>query len=143
MKRQRSRQRGASLIEFVICAFTLLLVSFAGIEMDRLLFVYSNVTDAAKAGMRYAITHGNNKTVGACSQSDHTDVDNLVKSYLAGIDKSRTAPDFVVDVSYPNTTNATGDPVKVVIRYKYDPWIQVPGLSGIWIGAAARGIITY
>src|ERR1041384_8303989 len=102
MKRQRSRQRGASLIEFVICAFTLLLVSFAGIEMDRLLFVYSNVTDAAKAGMRYAITHGDNKTAGSCSQTSHTDIDNLVKSYLAGIDQSKTAPDFVIDVSYSN-----------------------------------------
>jgi len=126
-----------------LCAFTLIVVLFAGIEMDRMMFVYTNVTDAAKAGLRYAITHGNNKTVGECSQANHDDVDNLIKAYLMGIDKTKTSPDFVVTVTYLNGTNASGDPVKVLVKYKYDPWIAVPGLSGVTIGAAAQGIITF
>ena len=144
-----SSERGAGLVEFAIVAFTLLMLLFAGIELDRMLFVYSNLADAAKAGVRYAITHGNNKTVGACTATDNAAIVTVVKNYLTGIDKTKVSPDFTVDVTYGNATgsplsggNGTGDPVTVAVKYKYDPWVAIPGLK-VPLGATARGIITF
>lgn len=50
-------QRGAALVEFAIAATIFLTVTFAVIEFGYLLWIHNALTDAARRGARYAVTH--------------------------------------------------------------------------------------
>ena len=53
----KSDQRGATLVEFAIGATVFLTSMFAVIEFGRALWVHNALTDAARRGARYAVTH--------------------------------------------------------------------------------------
>ena len=53
----RHDQRGATLVEFAICATVFLTVLFAVLEFGRALWVHNALTDAARRGARYAVSH--------------------------------------------------------------------------------------
>jgi len=120
-------RRGATLVEFAIVAFTLLLVMFAGLEVDRMLFVYTNLADATKAGIRYAITHGNDRSSGVSGPSDSSAVQDLIRYYVTGIDKSTlTITVTYTDVDGDGVANGAGDTVRAVVQYPYTPWMLLP-----------------
>jgi Flp pilus assembly protein TadG len=50
-------ERGAALVEFSIAALVFLTAVFAVIEFGRLLWVHNALTDAARRGARYAVSH--------------------------------------------------------------------------------------
>lgn len=52
---KKSGQRGATLVEFAICASVFLLVMFAVIEFGRALWVHNALADAARRAARYAV----------------------------------------------------------------------------------------
>ena len=56
-KSLRNDQRGATLVEFAICATVFLTVIFAVLEFGRALWVHNALTDAARRGARYAVLH--------------------------------------------------------------------------------------
>ncbi|PYS92857.1 MAG: hypothetical protein DMF64_07680 [Acidobacteria bacterium] len=67
--RRHERERGAALVEFAIGATIFLTVLFAIIEFGLLLWTHNALTDAARRGARYAVTH---------PQSQLADVQNVV-----------------------------------------------------------------
>jgi Flp pilus assembly protein TadG len=126
------------MIEFLLVALLLFLMLFASIEFDRMLFVYTNLADAAKAGVRYAIVHGSNRTSGACGPAANpTAVVDLITNYTTAVDRSK----LTVNVTYPEGDNATGNSVNVVVQYAYDPWVLLP--LGVTLSATSRGVITW
>jgi len=48
---------------------------------------------------------------------------------------------LTVTVTYPDTTNAPGGSVNVLVQYAYDPWTVLP--LGVTLSATSRGIITF
>jgi Flp pilus assembly protein TadG len=50
-------ERGAALLEFSIAGLVFLTAIFAVLEFGRLLWVHNALTDAARRGARYAVTH--------------------------------------------------------------------------------------
>ena len=68
-KRAGRGERGAALVEFAIGATVFLTVMFAVIEFGLLLWTHNALTDAARRGARYAVTH---------PQSRASDVQNVV-----------------------------------------------------------------
>ena len=57
LKSTRRGERGAALVEFSIAALVFLTSTFAVIEFGRLLWTHNALTDAARRGARYAVTH--------------------------------------------------------------------------------------
>jgi len=57
LKSTRRSERGAALVEFAIAALVFLTSTFAVIEFGRLLWTHNALTDAARRGARYAVTH--------------------------------------------------------------------------------------
>ena len=57
IKRFKSDERGATLVEFSIAAMVFLLVMFGVIEFGRALWVHNALSDAARRGARYAVLH--------------------------------------------------------------------------------------
>ena len=62
IRNRHSRQRGSTIVEFALVVFLLLLLTFAGIEFDRMVLVYTTVAHATRTGVRYAIVHGSDRT---------------------------------------------------------------------------------
>ena len=56
-KRFKSNEKGASLVEFCIAAMVFMTAMFAVIEFSRALWVHNALSDAARRGARYAVTH--------------------------------------------------------------------------------------
>lgn len=54
---RRDQERGATLLEFAICATVFLTVMFTVIEFGRALWVHNALSDAARRGARYAVIH--------------------------------------------------------------------------------------
>lgn len=58
----RENERGVALVEFAIAATVFLTALFAVIEGGLLLWTHNALTDAARRGARYAVTHPNGQT---------------------------------------------------------------------------------
>jgi Flp pilus assembly protein TadG len=141
--RHRTRSRGSTLIEFAFIAVTLLLVMFFAIELDRMLFVYTCLSDAAKAGARYAITHGNNRGGSGVNGpsgpgADPPQVVTAVTNYARLMINPAA---LTVTVSYPDASNTTGSRVNVLVQYAYDPYTLLP--LKVTLSATSQGVITF
>src|SRR5919199_1056755 len=51
------RERGATLVEFAIGALVFFTATFGVLEFSRLLWTHNALSDAARRGARYAVTH--------------------------------------------------------------------------------------
>jgi hypothetical protein len=113
--------------------------------------VYNAVADAAKAGARYAMVHGVDRTGtgvdGPSSASSYGEVQTVAQNY-AGTGLLNSS-NVMVSVSYPNHSatvagNYPGDPVDVTVSYTYDPLVGYfsSALSkNLW--ATSEAVITY
>lgn len=146
MRTRKSAQRGATLIEFVMVAFMLMIVILAGIEFDRMVLVYTALANSARAGVRYAIVHGshrNNVTGDPPSGSANQDaVIAKVRQYASAGTINTSVSVLSVVVQYPDATdNKPGSHVIVKVSYPYDPFIALP--LHVNITSATQGIIVY
>jgi len=139
-----SNQRGATLIEFALCAFLLVMILLAFVEMGRMLLVYTTVTNAARAGARYAIVHGSTRTGSGVDGpsgpgNDPPEVVQVVSNFASAgaIDESR----LNITVTYPNG-NDIGDPVNVTVVYPYDPLMGYFPLS-VSLRNTTQGVIVF
>ena len=132
------------MVEFALISVLLIVVTLAGIELDRMVFVYTCLADAAKAGVRYAIVHGSDRSGtgidGTSGPGDNPpEVVANVKTYASTLmDPAKVT----VTVTYPGGTNTPGSQVKVLVQYAYDPWVHITPLS-VTLSSNSQGIITF
>jgi Flp pilus assembly protein TadG len=113
IKQSWNDQRGSTLVEFAIGATVFLMVMFAVIEFGRALWVHNALSDAARRGARYAVTH---------SSADATAVKNVVVyDDPAGgtqplVDNLTTSN---VDVSYSNFGLNGGTATVSITSYQF------------------------
>lgn len=126
-KNKARRNRGATLVEFAFVIFMLLTLLFGGLEVDRLILIYTAMSDSARAGARHAIVRR-----GAAAQ---TAVEAEVKRFAgaATIDVSRLAV-AVTGGSTPGTS------VRVALTYEYRPMTFIP--LSVTLNAASEGVVT-
>ncbi len=144
-RRWRSDE-GNSMVEFSLIAVMLVIVLLAIVEMGRMVLVYTTVANAARAGARYAIVHGGERTgsgaTGPSGPGSTTQVQTVVKNFAsAGL---LNTSNLTITVSYPNGLNTAGSLVSVTVTYPYDP--LVPYFSTILsttLGSTSEGVITF
>jgi Flp pilus assembly protein TadG len=137
LKRILADSRGQSLVEFSLSALMLVLVMFGIFEMSRMLLVYTTVSNAARAGARYAIVHGAHSNSPATSAS----ITTVVKNYLSAAPVN-TSIAIITTGGTPG--GAEGLPVSVNVKYPYDPWIGFyTHLFSINIFSTSEGVITW
>ncbi|HTF63614.1 MAG TPA: TadE/TadG family type IV pilus assembly protein [Edaphobacter sp.] len=142
---------GSNLIEFSLIALMFFIVMLGVVEMGRMVLVYTTVANAARAGARYAIVHGGNRTgsgatgpsgpgsptVCICPQVK-TVVQNFASAGLV------TVSNLTVTVAYPNGVNTAGSPVNVTVTYPYDPLVTYfNSLLNVTLGSTSEGVITF
>ena len=142
--KRRRLSRGSTLIEFALCAFLLVILLLSVVEMGRMILVYTTVTNAARAGSRYAIVHGSTRTGSGVDGpsgpgNDPPEVVQAVKNFASAgaLDVTR----LNITVTYPNG-NDIGDPVNVTVVYPYDPMINYLPLS-VPLSNSTRGVIVF
>ncbi len=138
---------GSSLIEFSLIAFTFIFVLFGIVEMGRMVLVFTTVANAARAGARYAIVHGGERTGSGVNGPSGTtcpcaQVETVVKNFASTglVDTSR----LTINVTYPNGTNTAGSLVSVTVTYPYDPLVgYFNSMLSKTLGSTSQGVITF
>lgn len=126
--------RGQNLVEFSLSVLMLVLVMFGVFELSRMLLVYTTVDNAARAGARYAIVHGEDSPATAGT------IKTLVKNYLSAAPMN--TGNATVTVS--GAGGAKGSTVSVSVTYPYDPWVGFYSrFFSINISSTTEGVITW
>ena len=81
---------GSALIEFTLVAVMFIIVLAGVVEMGRMVLVYTTMANAARAGARYAIVHGGDRTgsgvdgpSGPGSPCTCTQIETVVKNFAS------------------------------------------------------------
>jgi Flp pilus assembly protein TadG len=161
-KRIAGGRRGQALVEFAIGTLVLLMLVFGVIEIARIFLVYTTITDAARQGVRYAITHGTPPagptTTGTATNTDvgnmQTAVQTVVKSFLAPGTVNINAGGLTVTTTFPNKSCAgatsgslcsgttPGNLVQVTVSYPYDLLISYYPIN-VTLAGTSEGVITW
>ena len=133
---------GSNLVEFSLVAFLFVILLLSVVEMGRMLLVYTTMSNAARAGTRYAIVHGSDLSSGASGPGNTTNVQTVVRNFAgAGL---LSSSNVVVTVSYPANNNNPGSLVEVTASYQYDPLVgYFSSILNKTMGATSEGVITY
>lgn len=141
-----SRQEGASLVEFSVTAFMFVVLLLGIIEMGRMVIVYTALSNAAHAGLRYAIVHGGDNTSSGmaktCAPSSCTGVNTAVKNFAsAGLINTSNV---TTSVSFPDSSTAAGSRVAVTVSYTYDPLVSwFNSKLRVNMGSTSQGVIVF
>jgi Flp pilus assembly protein TadG len=143
---------GQTLVEFSVVALLTVIMLLFIVEIGRMLLVYTTVANAARAGVRYAIVHGNTRTTGTTVDnasgpaSDPAQVLTVVKNFAsAGL---LTTSLLVVHVTYPDqpqpllAANAPGQYVTITVVYPYNPLITYFSKT-LRLGSQSQGVIVF
>jgi Flp pilus assembly protein TadG len=144
-------ERGATMVEVVLIVQLLLTVTFGIVECGRLFLAYTTLTNAARAGARYAIVHGHYRTGsgvdGPSGPGSNANVADVVHSVTtaAGLPASSViVTDSVDEPMYPDGTNNVGARVRVKVSYNFSaivlPLIPLPSVP---LGSTSEGTICY
>jgi Flp pilus assembly protein TadG len=141
-------ERGSTAVEFSLIGFTFIILLLGVVEMGRMVLVYTTIANAARAGARYAIVHGGERTATGVdgpsgpSSTQTTQVQTVVQNFAsAGLLNTSS---LVITVAYPDGTNTAGSHVTVTVTYPYDPLIPFfNSLLSKTLGSTSQGIITY
>ena len=120
-----------------MATLVLLMLIFGVIEIARIFLVYTTITDAARQGVRYAITHGTPpagpSTTGTATNTDvsnmQTAVQTVVQSFLAPGTVNINSAGLTITTTFPNKSctggtacsgTTPGNLVQVTVSYPYD-----------------------
>ena len=123
IRSSKSRQRGATLVEFAIGATVFLTSMFAVIEFGRVLWVHNALTDAARRGARYAVIHS------------AADIDSVKNVVVYGDPAGGTQPlvqdlsTSNVNVSYSGFGLNTGTVSVSITNYQFQFVLPLVGTS--------------
>jgi len=144
-------EEGAAIVEFSLLTVLLIMIMLSVVEMSRMILVYTTMADAARAGVRYAMVHGGERSGsgpnGASGPSSGTsctcpEVSTVVNNFAAAglIDTASVN----TTVTYPDSSNAAGSRVTVKVDYTYNPLVGyfVPYLSRT-LSSTSQGVITF
>lgn len=149
--RKSSRCRGQSLVEFAMASVVTLMLLFGVIEVSRILLVYTTISDAARLGARYAITHGTAAN-GAPTSTDvstmQSNVQTVVKSFLGPATVNPTAA--TITTTFPSLScgvtscsgTTPGNLVQVTVSYPYDVLFSYIPIS-VTVASTSEGVITW
>ena len=118
---------------------------FLAFELCLYAYAQAVLSDSARAGVRYAIVHGNDSSncsgpSKGCADSSAANVVTAVQQYGASFLTSLSA--VQVSVSYPDASSAPPSRVKVSVQYTYAPLIA-RSFTGHLLQATSEGRIVF
>lgn len=148
-------EEGNAIAEFGACAVLLVMVLIGVVELGRMILVYTTIADATRAGARYAIVHGADRTGsgadGPSGQGSDAQVKTVVKNFAsAGM---ITLPDTAINVTYPQASatglctssgNLAGCQVQVSVTYQFLPLLgYYNSMLSVPLSSTSEGVIAF
>lgn len=148
---------GQALVEFAASAVITIALIMGVVEFGRIMMVYTTISDAARIGARYAITHapsipGSGSALATTVTSTQAAVTTVVKSFLAPATVNINAAGLSITTTYPDSTcsgtpssctgTSAGSRVQVTVSYPYDMLVSYYPLS-FTLASTSEGIITW
>jgi Flp pilus assembly protein TadG len=139
-------EAGAVQFESALC-YTIIFSMMLGIlQFCMMVYTYGVYAEAARVGVRYAVSHGSNNTSSCsgpttgCADSTGANVVAAAKNYAAGY--AATISGMQVTASYPDSSSVAPSRVIVTISYSYAPFIRLTGFRQSFV-IKAQGRIAY
>jgi Flp pilus assembly protein TadG len=107
------RRRGTSVTELALVLPVVLVFVLGAIDFAQVMFAYGTVSEAARAGARYAIAHGAASSLPAGPTANDANVQAVAQFYAFGLGTSNVT----VASTWSMGTNAIGSPVNVTATY--------------------------
>jgi hypothetical protein len=144
-----SLRRGSSMVEFAFVTFLLVMMMCCLFEFSRMALVYTDLANASRVAVRYAITHGVDRT-GACSSgagcgaTDGAATASSICSSSGVLTGIATGPLNTGNLvcTYSGLGGAVGTIVRVNVSYAYDPWFNLAPFK-VTLSSTSEGVITY
>lgn len=114
MNTLRRRERGQELVEYALLLPIFLLLLMVLLDMGRVIYYYSTVQNAARAGARYGIVHTND-TVGVAAAA---------RQIAVGLNPANFTVTVVWDIT---PGGSVPDTVNVRIAYHFDIMTPIVG----------------
>lgn len=127
MEIDRATNRGQATVEMALVMGILLLLIFGIIEVSRLIFINSEIDNAAREGAQYASLHPT--VTGAYLKS------TVIGPKMAAIDQSK----FVVD--QPVSNGCSFCPISVTVRYTFTSFVPVLNLVNLQLNSTSTKLI--
>jgi Flp pilus assembly protein TadG len=142
----RKSDRGETIIEFTLATVMLVILLLSVVEMGRMVLVYNTVANAARAGVRYAVVHGGDRTGsganGPSGSGSTTQVQTVVKDFAGAA--NLTPANLSITVSYPDGGNDAGSRVSVAVQYAYDPLVSYfISMLSVNMSSTSEGVIAF
>jgi Flp pilus assembly protein TadG len=116
----RRRQEGQALVEYALTALVLITAVIFLLDGGRILWNWVTVSEAARAGARYAITHG-----AYADAPQGPGNDGAVRAAIAGwgfgLDRDTLLSGDSIQVTWQGNSNHPGQSVTVEIAYPVRP----------------------
>jgi Flp pilus assembly protein TadG len=121
--RRRPRSRGATIEEFAVVAALLMMLLYGSFEGARLILVYNGVSQGAREGARYAMTH----------PSDTAGIVGTAKAQLGGVDPSQVT----VSIATGTALLPSGNPVNTIKVTVSTPYVPIVAFSPVTLSASS------
>ena len=141
-----TRRDGQGLFEFAVVTLLTVIMLLFVVEMGRVVLVSTTVANAARAGVRYAVVHGNSRAAGTTVNNASGPGNNPAQVVTAVTNFASAGPLttslLIVNVTYPGASNAPGQSVNITVVYPYDPLTNYFSHT-LRLGSSAQGIIVF
>ncbi len=132
-----------ALIETALSFMIVVFVMFWMWELVMALYTYNVLSDAAKEGVRYAIVHGtgNSSCDGPSTGCDSSATNTVAKVRDYAAYSLHDISAITINVTYPDSSSAPGNRVKVAVGYSYIPYINLPWAAPTLVTGATGRIV--
>jgi Flp pilus assembly protein TadG len=132
--RRQFERRGTAAVECAFVAPLLTLLVLGAIDVGQYANVYQKISDASRAGARFAARYSTQNT---------SAVESAVRTYLKDVSiGGSTALAAVAQITVTDGAgnpvpsgnlekSATGSPLKVTVQVRYDPVRWIDGIKGL------------
>lgn len=126
-----------------------MIMVFGMFEFCRMTLVYTDLCDASRIAVRYAITHGSDRSTACssssgCGTSDQTASTSTICGTSGVLTSFATGPldTSKLTCTYSGLGGGPGSTVKITASYAYDPWFNITPFK-VTLSSTSEGVITY
>jgi Flp pilus assembly protein TadG len=139
-RRIRPVRRGASLVEMAFIVPVVLLLLLGTIDFAQVMYAYGTVSEAARAGARYAMVHGSMAASPVGPTANDSTVATIVKNNAPALNPAQ----LTVSSSWPWGSNRAGCQVCVSASYTCPLSVgKLIGMNSVTVTGSTTMLITH
>lgn len=134
------RRRGTTVTELAFILPVVLVLILGSIDFGQVMYAYGTVSEAARAGGRYAMVHGSRSASPVGPTANDSTVATIVKNNAPALNQAQ----LTITSTWSSGTNYPGDPVSVTASYTCSLSVgRFIGLSSVTVTGTTTMRITY